>query len=257
MIGLEGSGFTICLGVILLLTGIVMYYCKSKITQNEHKINSMFKLVNALHEEVNNLKTIQQQNISHLQTGGYMQSGEQMESDQPMQSGGESEWSQTTQMESNNVLESINEEKGSEPRENAPMPNSFLNHPYEELIPSQLSQELNESDDSQSETDNEDQEIKLAINNVESNTQDNPTIKVVDLGEIEELKVEEESDDDEEEEELEETDSSETGSEGESPDIDYTKMQVVALKKIVSERNLATNVSKLRKPELLSILQAQ
>ena len=93
-------------------------------------------------------------------------------------------------------------------------------------------------------------ETALSIHNAEENS----TIKVVDLGEIEELNVEEES---EEEEELEETDGSETGTEGESPDIDYTKMQVAALKKIVSERNLASNVSKLRKPELLTLLQAQ
>ena len=249
MIGLEGSGFTICLGVILLLTGIVMYYCKSKITQNEHKINSMFKLVTAVHEEVNTLKSVQQQNISHMQSGGHMQS---------RQTEQEHEWNQTTQMESDGDLESINEEDESQPREGAPVPNSFLNHPYEELIPTQLTQELNESDDSQSETDNdheEEEEIKLAIHNLDSNTENSSTIKVVDLGEIEELKVEEESE--EEEEELEETDGTETNSEGESPDIDYTKMQVAALKKIVSERNLSTNVSKLRKPELLSLLQAQ
>ena len=249
MIGLEGSGFTICLGVILLLTGIVMYYCKSKITQNEHKINSMFKLVTALHEEVNVLKSSQQANLSQMQMGGHMQSGEQMQTEE------ESEWSKTTQLESDGDLESINEEEESQPRENAPMPNSFLNHPYEELIPTQMTQELNESDDSQSETDNEEEEIKVTIHNLDSNSQDNSSIKVVDLGEIEELKVEEDSDD--EEEELEETDETETGSEAESPDIDYTKMQVAALKKIVSERNLATNVSKLRKPELLSLLQAQ
>lgn len=249
MIGLEGSGFTICLGVILLLTGIVMYYCKSKITQNEHKINSMFKLVTALHEEVNTLKSVQQQNISHMENATHMQNATYMENGTHMQSHGETEWNQTTQMETSGELESINEEEDSQPRENAPIPNSFLNHPYEELIPSQMTQDLSESDDSQSETDNDDEEIKLSIHNAEENS----TIKVVDLGEIEELNVEEES----EEEELEETDGSETGTEGESPDIDYTKMQVAALKKIVSERNLASNVSKLRKPELLTLLQAQ
>ena len=255
MIGLEGSGFTICLGVILLLTGIVMYYCKSKITQNEHKINSMFKLVTALHEEVNVLKSVQQHNISHMQTGGQMQSGAQMQRAEQMQADDESEWSKTTQLESPDELESINEEEESVPREMAPVPNSFLNHPYEELIPPQMTQELNESDDSQSETDNDEEEIKVAIHNLEGNSEHDSTIKVVDLGEIEELKVEEESE--EEDEELQETDETETGSEEESPDIDYTKMQVAALKKIVSERNLATNVSKLRKPELLSLLQAQ
>ena len=36
MFGLEGSGFTIAIGLILLLTGVVMYYCRQKITQCEH-----------------------------------------------------------------------------------------------------------------------------------------------------------------------------------------------------------------------------
>ena len=221
MIGLEGSGFTICLGVILLLTGIVMYYCKSKITQNEHKINSMFKLVTALHEEVNQLKANQQQQPTNYES-------------MP----NEDSWNKTTNFnvtEEKQELENISEEP--------PMPTSFLNHPYEELIPPQLSEELDESDDSQSETDNEE---TLNINNPVS------SIKVVDLGEIEELKVEEESD--EESEEADNTES-EAESEAESPPIDYSKMQVAALKKIVSERKLATNVGRLKKQELLNLLQ--
>ena len=122
MIGLEGSGFTICLGVILLLTGIVMYYCKSKITQNEHKINSMFKLVTALHEEVNQLKATQQQQQSVSQSYESMQNQES--------------WNQSSSEEPQES--SINEE--------SPMPTSFLNHPYEELIPPQLTEELEESE---------------------------------------------------------------------------------------------------------------
>ena len=40
-----------------------------------------------------------------------------------------------------------------------------------------------------------------------------------------------------------------------APDLDYSKMQVSALKKMVSERNLASGVSKLRKQELIDILE--
>lgn len=224
MIGLEGSGFTICLGVILLLTGIVMYYCKSKITQNEHKINSMFKLVTALHEEVNQLKAAQQHQQTVASNHEAMQNQES--------------WNQTSNFSEEPQESSMNEE--------TPMPTSFLNHPYEELIPPQLSEELEESEDSQSETDNE-ENLQLNLTNDNSNS----SIKVVDLGEIEELQVIEESD---EEQELEETDDSD--SDAESPVIDYTKMQVAALKKIVSERKLATNVARLKKKELLNLLQA-
>lgn len=215
MIGLEGSGFTICLGVILLLTGMVMYYCKSKITQNEHKINSMFKLVTALSDEVNMLKAQQRTLDMRVPQQPYSP---------PEQ----------------NTLEEV--------EETAQQTSSFSNHPYAELIPKNSVETLSDSEDSQSETDEEEEDIKL---NIEED--DTANIKVVDLGEIDELKVEEEEE--EEDDDQESSESSE--SEVETLNIDYTKMQVAALKKLVSERNLTTNVNKLRKNELITLLQAQ
>lgn len=245
MFGLEGSGFTICLGVILLLTGIVMYYCKSKITQNEHKINSMFNLVSALHEEVNLLKSMQNPNTM---SGGDHHDFMQEHEHRPHVEEVEHRVREESDDDSENESESENEEV-----EPSVMPTSFLNHPYEELIPKNLDSSINQSEDSQSETDNDEE-----VNN-EGN------IKVVDLGEIEELTVEPQSsedesgtngddDDDDDEVEVEVQTIKEVQ---EVQQMDYTKMQVAALKKIVTERNLASNVSKLRKPELLSLLQAQ
>ena len=42
----------------------------------------------------------------------------------------------------------------------------------------------------------------------------------------------------------------------EKTEIDYSKMQVSALKKLATERQLAPNVHKLRKKELVTLLQA-
>lgn len=229
MIGLEGSGFTICLGVILLLTGIVMYYCKSKITQNEHKLNSMFKLISALHEEVNTIKTMQE-------TSTTLREDTQ-------------DWHKETAFtdENNNLYDQTTD--------NVTGNGSFLNHPYQELIPNELNKIDEEvSEDSQSESDNE---IELNLNpSIEETVSEGTTIKVVDLGEIEELSVaDHESDISEESETEDEEEDYET--ESPSVNIDYTKMQVTALKKLVSERKLASNVSKLRKPELLNLLHGQ
>ena len=229
MIGLEGSGFTICLGVILLLTGIVMYYCKSKITQNEHKLNSMFKLISALHEEVNTIKTMQE-------TSTTLKEDTQ-------------DWHKETAFtdENNNLYDQTTD--------NVTGNGSFLNHPYQELIPNELNKIDEEvSEDSQSESDNE---IELNLNpSIEETVSEGTTIKVVDLGEIEELSVaDHESDISEESETEDEEEDYET--ESPSVNIDYTKMQVTALKKLVSERKLASNVSKLRKPELLNLLHGQ
>jgi hypothetical protein len=247
MLGLEGSGFTICLGVILLLTGVIMYYCKSKITQCEHKVNSMFTLVTALHEEVNTLKI-----------GGARPPPFSISDD-----------NDNDENDENEGILSISTEE-------LPVSN-FMNHPYQELIPSQLNQlggttlggtnlggttlggTMNkgneyESDSSQSESDSDSDE------DGDNNTIE---IKTVDLSEIEELKIDDvlmvENDGEEDE-------GDDSGEEGdiklvldsiiiESP-IDYNKLQVPALKQLVTDRKLASNASKLLKKDLISLLQA-
>ena len=226
MIGLEGSGFTICLGLILLLTGIVMYYCKTKISQSNHKVDSMFTLITDLHDEVTLLRE-EIQGIKHRQ--GVVA-----------------------------VSEDVEDEKSNREDET-----EFSNHPYKELIPITIDNNAEESASSQSEddTDDEEEEDENNTNTIKMHEgtetgQDN--IKVVDLGEIEDLKVE---DSESEHNTGSETESDEEGettdSESQSvSQVDYSKLQVVALKRLVSERKLATNVNKLRKAQLVQILQS-
>ena len=224
MIGLEGSGFTICLGVILLLTGIVMYYCKSKITACENKMNTMLTLISDLHSEVNSLK---QNNYQ----GGFS-------------SHEETELSSST----NNIdllpedneesQESDSESENEEVTNETITVNPFDTHPYKELIPTNTpigGEVINESSESEDDSDEEAQKKE---------------IKLVDLIQIEELNVH-----DLDEEEEEEDDSQ--GSSEEEISIDYGKMQVTALKKLAAERQLAPNVHKLRKVELVNLLQSQ
>ena len=222
MIGLEGSGFTICLGVILLLTGIVMYYCKSKITQCESKINTMLNLITGLHEEINILK---QQKVSSFNNSSMTNNTEHED------------------IEDIEDMEDIEDNEKTNKNNN-----SFLNHPYQELIPDQMNKDIhtiNESSESEDDTSDEEQEEEI-IKVPE-------TVKVVDLGEIENLDLEEEKEDSEEETDEESEDSE---SSLEKTHIDYSKMQVSALKKLAAERQLAPNVHKLRKKELVTLLQA-
>lgn len=226
MIGLEGSGFTICLGLILLLTGIVMYYCKTKISQSNHKVDSMFTLITDLHDEVSLLRE-EIQEIKHRQ--GVVA-----------------------------VSENVEDENNNRHDES-----EFSNHPYKELIPATIDNNAEESDSSQSEddTDDEEEEDENNTNTIKMHEgtetgQDN--IKVVDLGEIEDLKVEDsesEHNTGSETESDEEGETTDSESQSVSP-VDYTKLQVVALKRLVSERKLATNVNKLRKAQLLQILES-
>jgi hypothetical protein len=216
MIGLEGSGFTICLGIILLLTGVVMYYCKSKISQCEQKMASMMSLITGLHQEINQLKT---QNV------GVMMTQEENVDNQELEE------------ESDSESETEEEEIEAKPEVNPA--SSFLNHPYSELIPTTEFTEVEVNESSESEDDEESGE--------------EPTVKVVDLGEIEELTVPVEED---AAQTIEESDESDESDESEETNpIDYSKMQVAALKKLASERQLASNVSKMRKQELVELLQ--
>jgi hypothetical protein len=202
MIGLEGSGFTICLGLILLLTGVVMYYCRKKIVECEHKVDSMFNLVAALNDELTELKNNQK----------------------------------TTYVNSNSEGPSVQ-------------------YPYQELIPVNVNNDLdNRSDDSASEDDSDNEN-----DNDNDNDNDSHDIKVVD---IENLVVSEDDNNDEmsEDEELDEESSNDELDTNEIKEIvieekvDYSKFSVSDLKKMVAEKQLANSVSRLRKPELIALL---
>lgn len=226
MIGLEGSGFTICLGVILLLTGIVMYYCKSKITACENRMNTMLNLISDLHSEVNALK--QASYVAQPVAAATMP---------------ESEYVTTTEFVAENEHESESEEDDESDEEEGEeitlekAVNPFETHPYKELIPSNSTvgaDVINESSESEGDSDEETPKQQ---------------VKVVDLGQIEELEIDNLDEEEEDEEDEEET-SEEEGQ------IDYAKMQVTALKKLATERQLAPNVHKLRKQELVNLLQS-
>ena len=251
MIGLEGSGFTIAIGVVLLLTGVVMYYCRHKIVQCEHKMESMFSLVSTMHEELEAVKKNQQVLINNQ--GSQNVNVNNFDSE-------------TTSFSGNS-------------------------HPYQDLIPVDITNDTNINDSSESESDSDsntdsEYEEETGVENV----------KVVDLGLIEELQLpdmetealnedeeenqevqantvevinlaegEEDNGDDADDDESDSLTESEENTEEvkqvevtpmEAAEMDYTRMQVSALKKLVSERNLTTGVAKLRKHELINILQA-
>lgn len=258
MIGLEGSGFTICLGLILLLTGIVMYYSKTKITQCEHKVDTMFSLVTSLNDEV----TLLRNTVSNLtqQLGSQKRIYHDKE-ELVRETNGE------TDDETEGETEGETDDESDDDNNNDNVDgtqNLYSNHPYRELIPATIAEVDDDSASSQSEDDSDENDnsdnsnINNNVNNknmllnIDNNAQTDGDIKVVELGEIEDLVVE--SDDDNNEETGSET-SNQTSDDSEEEQIDYSKLQVVALKRLASERKLASNVNKLRKAELIALLQ--
>ena len=261
MFGLEGSGFTIAIGLILLLTGVVMYYCRQKITQCEHKVDSMFSLVSSLHQELENLKRSQVNNIN-IDVGDTTQYEEQ----HPYQNlipvnvnDNETELNESSESESDtdSITDSENENEESSYDDVKVVDLGVI----EELKIDDL-EEDNFAETTQFSNDN--------INIVEQ-------IVGADVVESEsQSDTEEDQDQDEDEEDNENEQDTEIQVESQhktekgeqinnepsevvkminAPDLDYSKMQVSALKKMVSDRNLASGVSKLRKQELIDILE--
>lgn len=247
LFSLEGSGFTICLGIILLLTGIIMYYCKSKITQTEHKLNSMFGLITDLHEEISDLKThIQPTNYSDelgadtsvrkLNIGGGSIDESAAESDDESAAESDDESDDESAAESPEKMEELGMlPPGHDLSSGNINESSFLNHPYNELIP-RSSETDHQSDESDSQS--------------EDDTDSENNIKVVDLGEIEELSIEN-LDDPAPSEEVTES----KAGDDEGP-INYSILKVQHLRQLVSERQLASNVNKIRKSDLIQLLES-
>jgi hypothetical protein len=257
MFGLEGSGFTIAIGLILLLTGVVMYYCRQKITQCEHKVDSMFSLVSSLHQELENLKRSQVNNIN-IDVGETSQYEEQ----HPYQNlipvnvnDNEAELNESSESESDTDSETDSENDNEE-----------SSYDDVKVVDLGVIEELKIDD---LEEDNFAETTQFSNGNINIVEQ----IVGADVVESEsqsDTDEEQDEDDDEDEHDTEvQVESQQQTEEGEqinnepsevvkminAPDLDYSKMQVSALKKMVSDRNLASGVSKLRKQELIDILE--
>ena len=242
MLSFESSGFIVCLGVSLLLSGMIMYYCKQKMTQYEHKLDSMFQLISALTAQINSQQINSQQN-------------------NVCQPRGESYYEDTKDNAEGSVEESVEENNDSyEPSNN----HDKILHPYMDLNIKSLNLTSNFNNnqlnsDSNSESDESESEESDSEESVNDRDEENKeTIKIVELPpmnnenppleleELETLVMPSENNSDT---------SSETKTDTENETMDYNKMNVVALKKIVSEKKLVSNSSKLKKAELLQLLQ--
>lgn len=254
MFGLEGSGFTIAIGLILLLTGVVMYYCRQKITQCEHKVDSMFSLVSSLHQELENLKRSQMNNNINIDVGETTHYEEQ----HPYQNlipvnvdNNEAELNESSESESDTDSETDSENENEE-----------SSYDDVKVVDLGVIEELKIDD---LEEDNFAETTQFSNGNINIVEQ----IVAADVVEGESQSDTEEDDEEDNDEDQEDTEvqnqtevesvvdnaPSEVVKMINAPDLDYSKMQVSALKKMVSDRNLASGVSKLRKQELIDILE--
>ena len=52
MFGLEGSGFVVCLGLILFLIGLVMFYVRQRFADQEAKLNQVISIIPVMTQQI-------------------------------------------------------------------------------------------------------------------------------------------------------------------------------------------------------------
>lgn len=260
--------FLLSLGISLILIGFVGVFFYQKITEQNHKISSMVDLISTMAEELNYIR-------SSVQSGGavntalpnnpIVQQFPQL-NHQPVKSQGlinvsddeddteteEDEDDDESEDESDDdeeTCESESDEEEDEEEENVRVINisDSLLHSIEESgdveeIPSE-NNDNDAMDESEEDDDLEDEQSSVS-------SQEEPQVEVVKLDEVMEEPQEFEQVLDIDATLLKSIQMTFPTSEN----IDYKKLSLNKLRQIVSEKNLSTDSSKLKKPELLKLL---
>lgn len=66
LFGLEGSGFIISLGITLLLSGLIMYYCVQRINSLEMSLIKQGEIMQSFIFKINNLESLQHNKINNV-----------------------------------------------------------------------------------------------------------------------------------------------------------------------------------------------
>jgi len=258
--------FLLSLGISLILIGFVGVFFYQKITEQNHKISSMVDLISTMAEELNYIR-------SRFQSGGAVNtlpSGSQapiqipLFNNQPVKSvdlidvSDDEDESEDEEEEDDSGDEDDDEsddyDEEEEEEENVRVINisDSLLHSTEELgdveeIPSEENNDNDDMNDSSEDEDDLDEDDKSSVvSELESK------VEVVKLNILMEEPQEFEP------ESLLDIDATLLKSIHmtfpTSENIDYKKLSLNKLRQIVSEKNLSTDSSKLKKPELLKLL---
>ena len=260
MFGLEGSGFIISLGVTLLLCGVVAYYVKTQFAVLDHKVSSMFQLVSALTGEVN------KHDSWWAQANNEILADERARGQQAAQHGGQSD--NRVPVSDSEVSDSETEVSDTESEDNLDL------HSSTEDVTLSGVQNLTMGSELVSNSDDKIKIVELQMNNLEEFNLDDNVIEDPDNGEEHQSESESES------ESISDTDDdsesmitlpegvivenvavvksgNDTHSETKNEvHVDYKKLQVKALRKLVKDRGLSEDPSKINKKDLVKLLQA-
>lgn len=282
--------FLMFLGILLLVVALVVVYFESKMRDQNHKIASMLSLVSTLAEDMNGVKMGLNQVAMHQMSGHQMggQMGGQMGSQmgqmgqmgiqsQPLENSNKSLYLQET----NNLIAVSDDDDSEEDDESA------IDDSGSDIDAASLSDDDQDSHDESS--DEDEQLVKVLRLNIPApgNNEDMGFNGAEELGDLDDLMDEAlsvSSDDSSEyqldiqasdfisaEEIKDETHLNISASDlktinisleegGEEPgveSVDYKKLPLPKLRNIVTEKGLAADAAKMKKNELLKLLESE
>jgi len=242
--------FLITLGIVILLIAACVAYFESKLRDQNHKIASMLSLVSSLAEEINFAKH-SLNNITMIVGGGKkphsnnLISGLDVNSLIPV-SDGDDDGDADADADDTDDDDTDDDDDGN----------------------------TDEDNDSDEDGDNDDDTVELELNNDNPNDESTKLFKMTinndeltdNIAELDILDDLEELDDDLEDgidEGVDELSDIEPNSKtikivvdnSKNEPVDYKKLSITQLRLIASGKKIATDVSKMKKPELLKLLQ--
>ena len=274
--------FLMFLGILLLVVALVVVYFESKMRDQNHKIASMLSLVSTLAEDMNGVKMGLNQVAMHQMSGHQMgQMGGQMGQtgiqSQPLENSNKSLYLQET----NNLIAVSDDDDSEEDTD------SVMDDSGSDIDAASLSDEDQDSDDESS--DEDEQLVKVLRLNIPApgNNEDmgfNGAEELEDLDDLMDEALSVSSDDSSEyqldiqasdfisaEEIKDETHLNisasdlktinisleEGGEEHGVESVDYKKLPLPKLRNIVTEKGLAADAAKMKKNELLKLLESE
>jgi len=278
--------FLMFLGILLLVVALVVVYFESKMRDQNHKIASMLSLVSTLAEDMNGVKMGLNQVAMH-QMGGQQMGGQQMnQMNQMNQMGTQSPPLENSNkslylQETNNLIAVSDDDDSDEDTD------SVMDDSGSDIDAASLSDEDHNSDDESS--DEDEHLVKVLRLNIPApgNNEDMGFNGAEELGDLDDLMDEAlsvSSDDSSEyqldiqasdfisaEEIKDETHLNisasdlktinisleEGGEEHGVESVDYKKLPLPKLRNIVTEKGLAADAAKMKKNELLKLLESE
>ena len=248
LFGLEGSGFIISLGITLLLSGLIMYYCVQRINSLEQSLVKQGEIIQTFIYKLNNLE-LQNNSIPH-------------------QSNLETNFNTDNHLVESKIDVSDDEDDDEEGEEGEEHDTDNEEHVEDNdnikllTIDSKNSNFLEQSSDIESDSDSDSDSDNQSISDIEELKEDNivpssdisslENLQDISLNNIEKIVVDDDINDDDKDKKVIEINNDDL-----TENINYSKMKVNELRELAVKKNLvkSNDNTKYKKDELIQLLQ--